>query len=117
MRAAAFLVGLVFLVAPASAATRLSPSEIQAAFFNGQPFTSSTPSQIKFSMVFTPDGKMTREPIGKSGTKGQGTWKLDKTGFCTTWAGSKAGCYTLVSTGPNKWSVMRGPAPAAEWSK
>ncbi len=105
------------LTASADAATRLSPQEIQATFFNGQPFTSATPSKIKFRMVFTADGKMIREPVGKSGTKGQGTWTLNKDGFCTTWVGSKAGCYTLVSSGPNKWSVMRGPAPVAEWSK
>ena len=27
-------------------------------------------------MVFTADGKMTREPLGKTGVKGEGTWKL-----------------------------------------
>ena len=116
------LAGLVCLVvgagiAETNAATRLSPSEIQSTFFNGQPFTASTPSNIKFKMVFTADGKVTREPLGKSGVKGAGTWKLSKEGFCTTWKDSKASCFTLVAAGQNKWSVMRGPAVVASWSK
>jgi hypothetical protein len=112
------LVGLLSLsaVAPASAAV-LAPNEVQATFFNGQPFTSSTPSNVKFKMVFTPDGKMTREPLAKSGAKGEGTWKLSKDGFCTTWKGSKANCFRLMSAGDNKWSVMKGTTVAATWSK
>jgi hypothetical protein len=67
----------------------MAPSDIQAAFFNGQPFTASTPGGTQFKMIFTPDRKMTREPLGKSGYKGSGTWKLDATGFCTSWARAK----------------------------
>jgi hypothetical protein len=100
-----------------AAATKLSPAEIQAAFFNGQTFTASTPSNIKFNMVFKPDGKVTREPQGKSGVKGEGTWKLSKDGFCTAWKGSKANCFTLISLGDNKWSVVKGSATVATWNK
>ena len=75
-------------IAPALAAV-LAPNEIQATFFTGQPFTSSTLSNVKFKMVFTADGKMTREPVAKTGgVKREGTWKLTKDGFCTTWKGS-----------------------------
>lgn len=111
--AAALLAG----VAGLNAATRMTPNEIQAAFFNSQPFTASTPSNIQFTMVFKPDGKVTREPKGKSGVKGDGTWKLSKEGFCTTWKGSKANCFTLVPAGDNKWSVVKGAATVATWSK
>ena len=41
------------------AANRLAPNEIQAEFFNGTPFTSLTPSNTKFTMVFKADGKVT----------------------------------------------------------
>jgi hypothetical protein len=108
---------LILMAAPAGAATRLSPQEIQANFFTGKPFTASTPSNIQFTMVFLADGKVRREPVGKSGTKGEGTWSLSKDGFCTTWKGSKAACFTLVAAGQNKWNVMRGPAVVASWSK
>jgi hypothetical protein len=101
----------------AAAATKMSPNEIQASFFNGQAFTASTPSNIKFTMVFKPDGKVTREPVGKSGVKGEGTWKLSKDGFCTTWKGSKANCFTLISKGNNEWSVVKGAATVATWNK
>jgi hypothetical protein len=111
--ASAFLVG----TATGHAATRLTPVEIQAAFFTGQPFTASTPSGVKFKMVFAADGKVTREPVGKSGAKGEGTWKLDKTGFCTTWKNQQANCYEVLASGQNKWSIMKASNLVAVWSK
>jgi hypothetical protein len=101
----------------AMAATRLSPTEIQTSFFDGKAFTATTPSKIEFKLVFTPDGKVSREPVGKSGTKGEGTWKLSKDGFCTTWKNAKQSCFTLVVAGANRWTVMRGPANVATWSR
>ena len=53
----------------------------------------------------------------KAGAKGEGTWKLSKDGFCTTWKGSTANCYTLVNVEKNKWSVVRGATTVAVWSK
>lgn len=109
---------LLFLSTGALAITKLTPKEIQDTFFTGQAFTSSTPSNIKFRMVFTPDGKMTREPVSRAaGVKGEGTWKLSKDGFCTSWKGSKATCFTLVNVEDNKWSVVRGATTVATWSK
>ena len=84
-----FLVAGVALVAAITTALAavLAPNDIQTTFFTGQPFTASA-TNIKYKMVFTPDGKMTREPIGSGGSKGEGTWKLSKDGFCSTWKGS-----------------------------
>src|SRR5712691_7118632 len=104
-------------IAAGHAATKLASSEIQTAFFNGQPFTASTPSGVKFKMVFNPDGKMTREPVAKAGVKGEGTWKLDKDGFCTTWKGQKANCFQVLASGANKWSIMKASTLMAVWSK
>ena len=103
------------IAAPAPA--RLAPADIQRSFFNGEPFTAATPGGIAFKMGFMPNGKVSREPVGKSGVKGDGSWKLDKDGFCTTWKGSKPNCFVLISTGDNKWSVMKGSAVVAVWSK
>jgi hypothetical protein len=105
------------------AADTLAPSEIQATFFTGQAFTARTPSGTKFKMIFTPDGKMTREPLAQSGNArtGTGTWKLSAKGFCTTWAHSKPTCFTIVPSGENKWSVQRIATTIATtvsvWSK
>ena len=55
--------------------------------------------------------------LGKSGVKGEGTWKLSKDGFCTTWKGSKVSCFRVVPNGENKWSVMKGTVLAAVWTK
>jgi hypothetical protein len=103
------------LAAPAPA--RLAPADIQKSFFTGEPFHAATPGGIAFKMVFMPNGKVTREPVGKAGVRGDGNWKLDKDGFCTTWKGSKPNCFVVVHTGDNKWSVMKGSAVIAVWSK
>ena len=50
-----------------SDAATLSPKEIQSEFFNGKPFTASTSSNTKFTMMFTGDGKVTRKPQGDGG--------------------------------------------------
>jgi len=105
------------LTSAALAAAKLTPKEIQAEFFTGTPFTAATTSGTKFKLTFTPDGKVTREPQDKAGAKGEGTWKLTKDGFCTTWKGSAANCYTIVNVDKNKWSVVKGAATVAVWSK
>ena len=111
--AISFLVAASAFAAPAA---KLSPDEIKSTFFNGQPFTASTPSNVKFKMTFTADGKIKRQPIG-SGSRGEGTWKLSKDGFCRTWKGAKEECFTVVGAGANQWSVIKGSAIMATWSK
>jgi hypothetical protein len=120
MRAAIAAVAAGVLVCGATTAfavDRLKPDEIKATFFTGQPFTASTPANVKYTMVFMPDGNVTRTPVGKSGNKGEGTWKLSRDGYCTTWKGNKAACFTVIPAGENKWSVMQGTAIRASWSK
>jgi hypothetical protein len=113
----ASLIGLTTF-AFAAPPTKLAPSDIQTAFFNGQPFTAATTSNVKFKMTFTADGKMKREPAGGGGgSKGEGTWKLSKDGFCTTWKNAGANCFTVVSAGDNKWSVLKGSTIMATWTK
>jgi hypothetical protein len=103
----AFIILWIFLAASAAvAAEPMAPSAIQATFFNGQPFTASTPGGAKFKMTFTPDGKMTREPLGESGRENSGTWKLNAKGFCTTWQHAKPNCFTVIPKGENSWSVQ-----------
>ena len=105
------------LTGAALAASKLAPKEIQTEFFDGKAFTAATTSGTKFKMTFSADGKVTREPQDKAGAKGEGTWKLSKDGFCTTWKGSAANCYTIVNVDKNKWSVVKGAATVAVWSK
>jgi hypothetical protein len=120
MRPSIFLLtcGLIVLADGALAAGKLAPKDIQATFFTGEPFTASSPSDsVKYKMVFTPDGKTTREPVGKGGSKGQGSWKLSKEGFCSTWSPGKETCYTVVEAGKGSWSIMNGTSRRASWSK
>ena len=108
MRARSLAVASILLVRESAtfAAEQMAPNDIKATFFNGQSFTASTPGGTKFTMTFTPDGKMTREPLAQSGSKNTGTWKLNATGFCTTWQHAKPSCFTVSPKGENRWSVQ-----------
>src|SRR5262249_24023520 len=110
---ALLVAGVAVVAVTASAlAADFAQNEIKTTFFTGQPFTASA-TNVKFKMTSTPDGKMTREPIGAAGAKAEGTWKLTKDGFCTTWQGAKQNCYRLMTAGDNKWSVMKGTTALA----
>ena len=103
------------------AALPMEPNDIQATFFNGQPFTATALTGTKFKMTFTRDGKMTRESIAQSGKKSTGTWKLNAKGFCTSWEHAKSNCFTVVPISENKWSVQKLATTisvsVAVWSK
>ena len=115
--AAAALLAVLLTTNGVAAADKMAPNDIQSTFFNGQPFTASTTSNLKFKMTFTADGKMKRQPVG-TGSRGVGTWKLSQDGFCTTWNGATiANCFTVVSAGDNKWSIKKGSTILAIWSK
>jgi hypothetical protein len=122
LRVGSFAFAVVLVgVSAALAAEPMAPSEIQATFFTGQPFTATSPSGIKFKMTFAPDGKMTREPLAQTGNTSTGTWKINAKGFCTTWSHSKPNCFTIVPSGENKWSVQKIATTIATtvavWSK
>src|SRR5258705_12156983 len=83
---------------------RLAPKDVETLFFTGKPFTASTTSNVKYKMVFSPDGTMTREPIaagsksgtksraksgGQPGPKSEGTRKHSQDGLYSTSKGSK----------------------------
>ncbi len=112
---------MLFAANSAFAGDTMRPADIQDTFFNGQGFTAATPNGIKFKMTFTPDGKATREPVEPSGTPKTGTWSLNPNGFCTSWEGAKASCFTLVPIGEDRWSVQRmattTTVTVAIWSK
>ena len=111
-------IAVLFVGRTALAAEPMAPSDIKATFFNGQPFTASTPSGgTQFKMTFTPDGKMIREPLAQSGYKNNGTWKLDAKGFCTTWQYAKRTCFTVIPSSEKKWSVQKGAKVVATWTK
>ena len=56
------VVWILLTASAAFAAEPMAPSDIQATFFNGEPFTASTPGGAKFRMTFMSDGKMTVSP-------------------------------------------------------
>lgn len=117
VRIVGIVVCAVLLSSVATAATKLTPAEIQSTFFNGTEFMAATPSGVRFKMTFTADGKVRRVPTGSGGARSEGSWKLDENGYCTTWKGGKPSCFTVVAADQNKWSVMKGQAVIATWTK
>lgn len=122
MRACAPLITATLLQAGAAyAGEPMNPSDIKATFFNGQPFTAASPSGTKFTMTFTPDGKITRQALAQSGKTDVGTWKLNAKGFCTSWEHRRSNCFSVVSNGEDKWWVQQTATTitltVAVWSK
>jgi len=122
MRVGPFVLAVILFEASAAfAGEPMAPSDIKATFFNGQPFTAASPSGTKFTMTFTPDGKMTRQALAQSGKTNVGTWKLNANGFCTSWEHAKSNCFTVIPNGENKWSVQKIATTIATtvavWSK
>ncbi len=122
MRATSFVIALLVLKAStALAGEPMAPNDIKATFFNGQPFTAASPSGTKFTMTFTPDGKMKRQALAQSGKTNVGIWKLNAKGFCTSWEHAGSNCFTLTPSGENKWLVQKAgttiTTTIAVWSK
>jgi hypothetical protein len=115
------IVVLVNGASVAFAGQPMAPSDIKATFFNGRPFNAASPSGTKFTMTFTPDGKMTRQPLIQSGKTNVGIWKLNASGFCTSWEHAGSNCFTIVPSGENKWLVQKAgttiTTTIAVWSK
>ncbi len=99
----------------------MAPNDIKATFFNGQPFNAVSPSGTKFTMTFTPNGKMTRQALAQPGKTNVGIWKLNAKGFCTSWEHAGSNCFTLIPSGENKWLVQKTgttiTTTIAVWSK
>ena len=114
---ASLILGAGLALAAPAPAGRLAPKDIEMTFFTGQPFTASTTANVKFKMVFTSDNKMTREPVGKAGAKGEGSWRLSQDGFCSTWKGARENCFRVQASGDKKWSVIAGTSAVAYWTK
>jgi hypothetical protein len=122
MRAGPLVAAIILFEASAAlGAEPMTASDIKATFFNGQPFTAVSPTGTKFTMTFTPDGKVTREALAPSGKTNVGTWKLNAKGFCTSWEHAKSNCFTVVPNGENRWSIQHIATTivttVAVWSK
>jgi hypothetical protein len=123
MRATSLVIAILVLKASAAFAGQppMAPSDIKATFFDGQPFAAASPSGTKFTMTFTPDGKMTRQALAQSGNTNVGIWKLNSKGFCTSWERAGSNCFTVVSSGEKKWFVQKAgttiTTTIAVWSR
>lgn len=122
MRATSLVIVVLFHNASAAfAGQSMAPNDIKATFFNGQPFSAASPGGTKFTMTFTPDGKMMRQPLAQSGKTNVGIWKLNAKGFCTSWEHAGSNCFTVVPSSENRWLVQKAgttiTTTIAVWSR
>ena len=122
MRAISIAIAVLLQNMSAAFAEQLmAPNDIKATFFNGQPFNAASPSGTKFTMTFTPDGKMRRQPLAQFGKTTVGIWRLNAKGFCTSWEHAGSNFFSIVQSGENKWLVQKAGTTIATtiavWSK
>lgn len=125
---------LAFAAAPAGAQTaapkpaldrngmpeKFSGEKIKAAWFDGQPFTATSPDGTAYRMVFTPDGKSTRLPLaGKKPRPTLGFWRVIAEGYCSRWAGSnREKCFNVRLSEDGAQTIVRfGQQVAGTWSR
>jgi hypothetical protein len=95
-----------------------------AEFLNGVPFVAvlSTESSragygaLKFRMIFSPNGTMTREPIS-GGHSGQGTWRMLGNDICMAWKGASEYCYSFQKVAESRVEILRDSTTQAVWMR
>ena len=74
------------------------------------------PRNLKFKMTFTADGKMKRH-ADRHRQPGRGDLEALEGWFLHRLEGRPGHCFTVVSAGDKKWSVLKGSTVMATWSK
>ena len=84
----------------ATAATgSLSPSEIQATFGTGKPFSAESASgQTAYWFTFNTDGSALAVQKGQNAAA-NGRWRLSSDGYCWQWGTGAEHCYTIDKNG------------------
>lgn len=99
---------------------KMSGEEIKATWFDGRPVIAIGPDGSRYQLVFTPDGKSTRTPIGpkKPRTVG-GFWRVIAEGYCSRWAGSnRERCFNVRPSPDGTETVVRfGLQAAGTWKR
>lgn len=97
---------------------KLSGEEIKTGWFDGRPFTSTSPEGAAFKLVFTADGKSTRTPIGKKGSVTHGFWRVIAEGYCSRWTGSpREKCFNVRTDTAGVTTVRFGNQIVATWTR
>lgn len=99
---------------------KIPGEEIKATWFDGKPIIATGPDGSRYQMVFTPDGKASRTPIGPKKPKTvNGFWRVIAEGYCSRWAGNnREKCFNLRKSPDGSETVVRfGLQVAATWMR
>jgi hypothetical protein len=101
---------------------KLSGEAIKAAWFDGKPFTATSPEGTAFLLTFTADGKSVRRPVEKKKglTGATGFWRIIAEGYCSRWTGqNREKCFNVRPDPENAGAVVVrfGPQLVAVWKR
>lgn len=99
---------------------KMTGEQIREAWFDGRPFVATGPDGTAYRMVFTPDGKATRQAmVGKRPRVVTGFWRVIAEGYCSRWAGNnREKCFNLRKSEDGTGTVVRfGQQIAGSWSR
>lgn len=99
---------------------KIPGDEIKATWFDGKPIVATGPDGKSYQMIFTPDGKASRTPIGpKKPRTVTGFWRVIAEGYCSRWTGtSRERCFNLRKSPDGSETVVRfGLQVAATWKR
>lgn len=108
--------------APDKLPEKLSGEAIKAAWFDGKPFTATSPEGTAFIFTFTVDGKSVRKPVEKRKglTGATGFWRIIAEGYCSRWSGqNREKCFNVRPDPENAGAVVVrfGPQLVAVWKR
>ena len=99
---------------------KIPGEEIKANWFDGRPIVAAGPDGSRYTMVFTPDGKAARTPIGpKKPRTVTGFWRVIAEGYCSRWTGnSREKCFNVRKSPDGNEIVVRfGLQVVATWQR
>jgi hypothetical protein len=93
---------------------RMKREEIEALFFTGRDIEATGSGRASFRVTFFKNGQAERLDH-KTGDFKQGSWRFLGDGYCSNWARSYEGCYTVVKDG-DVYKIVRGTRAVAFWT-
>lgn len=93
---------------------RMKREEIETLFFTGRDIEATGSGRASFRVTFFKNGQAERFDH-KTGDIEQGSWRFLGDGYCSKWARSYEGCYTVVKDG-DIYKIVRGTRAVAFWT-
>ena len=100
-----------------AATTALTPAQIKTDFGTGKSINGVTvPGGRRYSLTLGTDGTAQMTMRNDKSVR-TGTWKVSKTGYCSTWGSGTEHCYTIQENGKQYDVLDHAGTVIAHWTK